>query len=227
MIPVAGFLHYKNPDITAACLESFPRHLFEHIVIVDNSEKGTCPDYPARIIKLYGNMGVAHGWNTIIKATPFAQRWAIFNSDLLFAESDIHRLDAAMDENDLVMMGGYHAFALHRRVIREVGWFDENYHPAYCEDNDFTWRCKQAGVQMCQIPTVRDHVGSATIKNDPDLRERNNLTYPRNVQYHMGKWGGSMGHEKHPTPWNKATGPAEATLDIDRLRDQRWESARE
>jgi GT2 family glycosyltransferase len=227
MIPVAGFLHYKNPDITKKCLDSFPRQLAESVVIIDNSEHGTCPDYDARIIRFYGNLGVAHGWNTIIKATPWAQWWAMFNSDLTFSEQDIMRLIAAMRDGDLVMMGGYHAFGVHRRCIKQAGWFDENYHPAYCEDNDFTWRVIKAGLTTRQIPTVTDHVGSATIKLDHALRERNNLTYPKNVEYHLAKWGGSMGHEQYEKPFNKAPGPAHAILDIDRLRDQHWESARE
>ena len=227
MIPVAAFLHYKNPDITAKCLDSFPRHLAERVILIDNSETGSCPPYDGRIIKFYGNLGVAHGWNTVMKATPWAQWWGFFNSDLEFVENDIVRLITAMSDHDLVMMGGYHAFGLHRRCIKRAGWFDENYHPAYCEDNDFTYRVIRAGLKHTQIPTVKHHVGSATLMLDPELRERNNLTYPMNVQYHLAKWGGSMGHETYETPFNKGTGPAEGQLDIDRLRDQRWESARE
>lgn len=233
MIPVAGFLHYKNRNLTEDTLRSMPRDLVERVVVVDNSEHGTAPKhldgvpFPARYITLMGNMGVAHGWNTIIKATPDALWWAIFNSDLEFARSDFERLDAAMRESDLVLMGGFHAFAVHRRVIKQVGWFDENYHPAYAEDNDFYHRVELSGLKIKGIPSVKRHVGSATIMLDHDLRARNDVTYPKNVEYHRAKWGGMMHEEVYQTPFNKPTGPAHERLDIDRLRDQHWESARE
>lgn len=233
MIPVIGILHYKNPQLTENMLRTIPREMAEHVVIVDNSEHGTAPKkldgvpYPARYVTLMSNMGVAHGWNTIIKSFPAAQYWAIFNSDLEFIRSDLDRIEAKMQDHDLVLMGGFHAFALHRRVVREVGFFDENYHPAYCEDNDYHKRVQLAGLKMTNIQSVHRHVGSATITLDLELRDRNNLTYPKNVEYHQAKWGGSMGHETYKTPFNKGEGPAAGRLSIDRLRDQHWESARE
>jgi GT2 family glycosyltransferase len=228
MIPVAGFLHYKNVQLTENCLRSLPRHLVERLVIVDNSEDGSAPSQidgiplDARIIRLGGNMGVAHGWNTIIKATPDARWWAIFNSDLEFDQSDIERLIASMKDHDLVVMGGFEAFGVHRRVIKSVGWFDENYHPAYCEDNDFHYRCQLAGTPMLWTHGVKVHVGSATITLDPFLRARNDVTYPKNVEYHHAKWGGHMSHETYKTPFDKGLGPAEGQLDIDRLMSQKW-----
>jgi GT2 family glycosyltransferase len=233
VIPVAGFLHYKNPRVTETTLRTFPRDLAERVVVVDNSERGTAPrhidgiPFQARYITLMGNMGVAHGWNTIIKATPDAQWWAIFNNDLEFRRTDVERLEEAMAEYDLVIMGGFHAFGVSRRAIKKVGWFDENYHPAYCEDNDFYHRVVQAGLPYCGIPSVFRHEGSVTIRLDHDLRALNDVTYAKNVEYHQAKWGGLMHEEKYETPFNKPTGPAHGVLDIDRLRDHHWESARE
>ena len=233
MIPVAAVLHYKNPGLTEAMLRSFPRDLARQFVIVDNSECGTAPrtvdgvPFEARYITFMGNMGVAHGWNTVIKATPRAEWWAIFNNDLEVERGDIERLITAMGHHDLVLMGGFDAFAVHRRVIGQIGWFDENYHPAYCEDNDFTHRAVLAEVSIANIDAVKLHHGSATIMRDPELRERNQATFANNVEYHQAKWGGLMGHEIYTRPFNKAEGPAVGRLSIERLSSQHWESARE
>lgn len=229
MIPVLGILHYKNRIITENCLRTLPLDLVRSLVIVDNSERGTAPDIipDSRIIRLYGNMGVAHGWNLTIKATPRAEWWAMLNSDVEVIRSDMERLIEAMLDNDLVYMGGFEAFALNKKCIRKVGWFDENYHPAYCEDNDYRHRATVAGMRTKWLEPVHKHLGSWTIRQDPDLHERNAVTYQKNVEYHLARWGGAMGHEVYRTPFDKEPGPAAVRLDIDRLADQQWSSERE
>lgn len=203
--------------------------LVERVVIVDNSEKGTAPDVVpgARIIRLGGNMGVAHGWNLTIKATPKADWWAMVNSDVEVARSDCERLAEAMSSFDLVKLGGYEMFGISRRCVRKVGWFDENYHPAYAEDNDYQRRATLAKMRMKWMEGPYKHEGSLTIRLDPVLRERNNVTYVKNVEYHHAKWGGPPGTEAYEVPFNKPAGPVHARLDIDRLADQQWESAQE
>lgn len=223
MIPVLGALHYKNPEITQKFLDSVPEKAAYEFVIVDNSPDGDAPmRHDVHMIRFRANLGVAHGWNTIIKATPYAQWWAILNSDIVLDPNDLVRLEQAMHDHDLVLMGGYHAFGVHRRVIKRIGWFDESFHPAYCEDNDFTWRAQLAGMRITQIPTVKHHEGSVTIRLNPILREKNDLTFPRNVEYYHAKWGGHMGAETYKTPFNGGGSIAIREPDIDRLADQRW-----
>lgn len=230
MIPVVGVVHYKNPLVTENCLRTIPVDMYYEMVIVDNSDDGFSSPWVekhgARLIRLGGNMGVAHAWNTIIKATPYANWWMISNNDIEYIRKDFERMETAMMANDIVKMGGFESFGLHRRVVQRVGWFDESFHPAYCEDNDYQYRVELSGLKHHWMHGPFKHLGSHTIMSDPRLREKNNATYPRNVEYYLAKWGGEMGRETYKTPFNKGE-QWPVTPDIDRLTSQRWEPAQE
>ena len=70
------------------------------------------------------------------------------------------------------------------RTIEKVGWFDENFDPAWHEDTDYHQRCFKMnyGTVKFQIPYI--HRGSITTKK---------LTRPlnsmRGQQYYVKKWG--------------------------------------
>jgi hypothetical protein len=36
----------------------------------------------------------------------------------------------------------------------------------------------------------------------PELNAQNQVTFPRNEEYHMRKWGGGYGHEVYRLPFN-------------------------
>jgi len=222
LIPVIGMLHYKIPDVTQDAIDSIPEGKAERFVIVDNSPEASSPHrHDIHMIRLRANMGVAHGWNTIIKATPQAEWWFILNNDVVLKEENFRHMEEAIQHHDLVLMGGYHAFGIRRSALRRIGWFDENFHPAYCEDNDYTWRAQQAGLKITQVPSPR-HIGSVTIQRDRASRERNDVTFVENVSYYHAKWGGHMHAEVHKTPFNSGGSLAIKEPDIDRLASQRW-----
>ena len=229
MIPVIGIVHYKDPIVTENCLRTIPDDIYYEMVIVDNTDEANAPAHvkpDARMIRFRGNMGVAHAWNTIIKATPHARWWMLCNNDIEFIRKDFERMETAMMANDIVKMGGFEAFGIHRRVVKEVGWFDESFHPAYCEDNDYQHRVEQTDLKHHWMHGPFKHLGSNTIRSDPALRERNNETYPSNVRYYLSKWGGEMGREIYTTPFNKGE-QWPVTPDIDRLAQLAWRPAQE
>ncbi len=62
----------------------------------------------------------------------------------------------------------YSAFLIRSEVIERVGWFNEDYWPAYGEDAEFHVRCHRAGVRAVCIDVPFLHHGAATLKNaDP------------------------------------------------------------
>jgi GT2 family glycosyltransferase len=75
------------------------------------------------------------------------------------------------------------------------GLFDEQYVPAYFEDNDFHLRMRLAG-----IPALRDpyaffrHECSQTVASHPQLQQQNQTTFARNADYFKRKWG-KLPHE--------------------------------
>ncbi len=56
------------------------------------------------------------------------------------------------------------ALALRRGVLRQIGGFDEDFHPAWFEDVDLARRLAQAGHHLLYEPSARfDHAGGATV----------------------------------------------------------------
>jgi GT2 family glycosyltransferase len=118
-------------------------------------------------------------------------------------------LKAAMDfkkENDVVIwhLHAFNFFLINKNTMDKVGWFDENFYPAYKEDQDFSYRCKLAQAQRVSgIPNSRaDHFGSATIRSNPVLAAQSKQNRAWRVSYYKAKWGGDAGKEVFRNPFN-------------------------
>lgn len=175
------------------------------------------------------NLGFAASINLTIKANIHAPWWMFVNDDIVFAPGDLAAFEeqmwAVVGTPTIGMMAGcaFAAFALNDAVIDAVGWFDEGYHPAYCEDTDYLWRSTRKGVQVIDVPGATRHLGSQTIGRDLNRRQQNNLTYPLNVQYHRDKWGGAPREEVYTTPFNQGGDPSVTSAPrLSRLRELAW-----
>jgi len=58
----------------------------------------------------------------------------------------------------------FSCFMISRRVTDRVGWFDERYFPAYCEDSDYHVRMFRAGIRAVCVDIPFLHHGASTIK---------------------------------------------------------------
>lgn len=65
----------------------------------------------------------------------------------------------------------FSAFFITQEVIDRVGWFNEDYYPAYVEDCDYHVRMHRAGVKAICVDVPFLHHGATTIKN-ADKAER-------------------------------------------------------
>lgn len=226
MIPVIGIPYITRPDLLADVLSAIRKDQVGRIHIIDNS----APDLSLRvnnddpqlcITRMHRNIGVSAAWNIIMKANPMADWWCILNSDVILTDSDLPALEAAMENSECVLAGGMYAFGIKPSAIQKVGWFDESYVPAYCEDIDWVYRAKLLGVNVEQIPGFL-HFGSHAIKSNPHFVEENRRSYPQNRRYYERKWGGFVGEEAYTTPFDAGGSPRDWTLDMDRLRDLTW-----
>lgn len=225
MIPVLGVPYINRSDLFVRMITSIS-HPIETIVVIDNAADDTVPRVDGAIyIKPHRNMGVSWAWNTIIKATPHAPWWAISNADIKLGEHDLANLEAGMASGlDLCLVESMALFGISAECVQKVGWFDENYAPAYCEDNDYLYRAKLIGVRIDWLIPEFEHFGSASIKSDPKLYAGNALSYPENVKYYARKWGGVMHQEVYTTPFDQGGSPRDCpTLDFDRLRRLSWD----
>ncbi|MCI0561671.1 MAG: glycosyltransferase [Nitrososphaera sp.] len=80
---------------------------------------------------------------------------------------------------------------LPRKLIEDVGLFDDNFWPAYYEDNDYHFRCilggHGRGIWTWLAPFR--HSRSSTIRTYPQLMQH----AAKNASYFMSKWGGMPG----------------------------------
>jgi GT2 family glycosyltransferase len=196
------FLHSEHPPTMEACarLAETPNVMY----------------YP------YGvNRGVSKSWNEgMLNAyAAGADVVLIVNDDIYFSAGDIDKLaERAFQfrESYIVTCAGFHlrfnrpipsqgysCFAINPIAIEEIGCFDENISPAYCEDQDYARRAGLAGLSEQNCPgTMVYHSGSAAIFTDPILNIQNRLTHGRNIAYYWRKWGGDGGHEVFFHPFN-------------------------
>jgi len=175
------------------------------------------------------NLGFGASVNLAIKTNLGGPWWLFVNDDIIFSPGDLQALAEFMWASTSVpllatMEGcGYSAFAINEHAVETVGWFDEAYHPAYCEDTDIDWRCRQLNVMRVEVPGTSQHLASQTIRNSSVRRNSNDWSYPRNVKYHEEKWGGPPRSEVFTTPFNQGGDPFLTTAPkLSRLRDLAW-----
>ena len=176
------------------------------------------------------NLGFAASVNLAIKANLRAPWWFFTNDDIVFAPGDMDRLAEVMWAAEGPQIAwlkdcGFAAFAVNDTAIEAVGWFDESYHPAYCEDCDWEWRAKRiGGVMFVDVPATTRHLASQTILGDINRRKSNDRTYPLNKQYHREKWGGEEPREEvFLTPFDGGSDPSTTVAPkLSRLRELAW-----
>lgn len=195
------FLHSREPAVEAACARLA-------------AQPG---------VRLYGygtNRGVSRSWNEGVLAAydDGADVVVVANDDLTFGEGDLDRLverAAACRDRYIVTCAGYHlgyrrplpslgyaCFAINPVAVERLGCFDENFFPAYCEDQDYARRAALAGLREENCPgTMIRHGGSATIFRNQALRQQNVLTHSRNAAYYCAKWGGPPHGERWRAPF--------------------------
>lgn len=175
------------------------------------------------------NLGFGASVNLAIKANLMAPWWLFVNDDIVFSPGDLQVLEdrmwASLGEPLFVTMRGcgFSAFAVNDVAVETTGWFDENYHPAYCEDCDIEWRAKRKGVNIVDVSGTSKHLGSQTIRGDRGRQLKNERTYPLNSKYHNEKWGGDPRQEVYETPYNLGGDPFLTPAPrLSRLRELAW-----
>jgi len=186
MIPVLGFLTLKRFDLADRLLASID-YPVEDLVIVDNSGKQEYnpvkPELVKRmwLIRLPHGLGYGGGLNLIVKSTPFAPYWVLLNDDSVLAPGALQKISEEADPNTinfLSIMPKWSGFVLGEKVVKDVGLFDERFHPIYFEDNDYERRIINAGFEAKFIHAVLGHDNSSTLSTG--FHSQNDVTFGRN-----------------------------------------------
>lgn len=182
--------------------------------VVDNGCKFVMNDFYSTLgdrlqVVGYGkNIGVAGGWNVIIKSVPDIR--IICNDDVYFFEDTIEILVREFSSDRVIYPGGipsansFSCYVIPDAVVEKVGLFDEEISPSYgyFEDNDYHRRMIMHGVPLIGIPDCRlEHMISSTIKRFSDKeRNQHNEKFKTAQSNYVKKWGGKPGEERYSTP---------------------------
>lgn len=192
----------------------------EILVVENNSSDGTAQYLNAKrltVIHAPEQWALAKCWNVALQCLWKAgwDRAIVLNNDLVLRPDSARLMDAydkpfvtlvSVDSEDQLGEPGdrtveelraverpfpdFSAFMISKSVTDKIGWFDEAYYPAFCEDWDWHWRMEKAGIKAvcCGLPFL--HFGSSTVKSaQPGERERIQRGAAQNRDYFFKKFG--------------------------------------
>lgn len=170
------------------------------------------------------NRGVAASWNEgMRKSLELGNNYALItNDDAVFTSGAIKEMyDFIKYKSNAVLVspnqnGGtvsngpvengadFFCFLVDiKKLVENVGWFDENFIPAYFEDNDMHRRLILSGLKHYILPDINvGHVGSATQNFEPGNPVCPPQQFETNRAYFIEKWGGQPGNEQYSHPFN-------------------------
>lgn len=198
-------------DLLKVCVESALSGIFvpDRILIIDNGSK--CDMKPDNIIHIVSpgrNLGVSASWNLAIKEGNFPL--LVANDDIEFSEHTMSDFLRACESgigdfywaSSIPQLNMFSCFMLTESLVKSVGVFDEEFYPAYFEDNDYFRRISLAGKKIVPVQTSIGHIGSATFKNFSNEQVmKHHGTFNKNKNYYISKWGGLPGEEKFSLPF--------------------------
>lgn len=172
------------------------------------------------------NRGVAAAWNIgIRKALEDGYEYAIIsNDDVVFEKESIKKIYECMIETGAVAISAnpnnsinsesgtlsigcdFFCFMININKLVEVcGYFDENFHPAYFEDNDMLYRIKLSGEKYyIKTDAPAYHFGSATQNSNPNAKVCPDNVFKSLQAYFKIKWGGLPNEETFSNPFNNS-----------------------
>lgn len=207
----------KNVGLIVPVYKNFPGFA-ELIASVD------IPVTPLIIPNWNENIGVSAGWNRGL-------RWAInlgldaafiCNDDVVFEPATMTKMLIGISEGYDLVSGfntrdetydhlekveyidspDYACFAVDPiSFVNKFGWFDENFSPAYFEDNDMHYRIKLAGgTDKKRTDAPFFHKGSVT-QNWGGGQVVTSPMFEKNREYYRTKWGGVPDEETFTIPF--------------------------
>lgn len=156
-----------------------------------------------------GNIGVAKSWNWFLKNVKDVR--VISNDDVVFYPDSLEKLVKHYDKNYLVYPNGvenginsFSCFMLPDNIVKNVGYFDEEFFPAYYEDNSYHLRMKQKGfdIKLAKDSLV-SHFKSGTLDAfSKQEMEEHHKRFRRNTELYKRMWGGLPGKETYSNKFN-------------------------
>lgn len=188
----------------------------EKVLIVDNGNQGIDKIFDPSLVNVIvteKNLGVSGSWNKLLR-TAFAEypaiSWAlVLNDDIQLAQRQLRKIRQELFFSEKAekwfVNGPYErsVFAIHRKCIEKVGYFDEEIYPAFMEDDDYYYRINLVDSRLYRSvdkafePEIKRKRTSTTRKPELDI-------YGKNYAYYVKKWGGGVGQETYKIPFGSS-----------------------
>lgn len=220
---VVPAIHLEN---TSSFLASLGNDIaLERVILIDNTPDGVIADRLADIVAHSvtnnHNAGVGPSWNTGAQlALAQGAEFVTLTSTSMRLQPDggaalCRTADLAAENGQwpygFESMNGWHLITLGRRTFDEVGYFDEEFAPAYYEDNDFIYRMRLAGIldtgdrSKRKIPWI-GALRYRCVQDGHAIANGVKVDLEKNAAYYAKKWGGLPGEEKFTTPFGFVEG---------------------
>ena len=220
MIPILAIPILNRGDLLLRCIHSID-YPVEKLIIVNNGNDLSVNaaieqiesegEFDFRIFTPMCNLGVGASWNWIMRNNP-AEYWLMVGNDIQFTPGDLAKIDKFVCAHPEFVLcpanWGHSLFAIRPSCVDQAGYFDENFYPAYSEDQDQMYRIKLAGAKWQDCPDIHSLHGepplwgSSTVWSDPVLNKKCGVTQQNNHEYFKRKWGGAPGEETFTHPYD-------------------------
>ena len=188
----------RETEALLKTLESTRSEILEH----DNISKIT-------VVRHDQNLGFSAGVNRIVLSTPNAPYWLVVNNDVAFRRGALQEIAKRLRNNTAQErefcawamvgepIGPFSAFVLTRLAVEKVGFWDENFWPAYGEDCDYEARLVRANCSMVfekNTSRIARHIGSASWRTTRQTSSLSELVGRgnNNFDYIESKWGSNV-----------------------------------
>lgn len=198
----------NRADLLNEALEKYFEDFKEtHIAICDNGKQDIITrEENFMIYRPENNLGVSASWNMLIDYADKinATHVLVLNDDIYLGRTE-HEVKMIIKNNpsaDFInSFQNWCSFILKIDMWKKAGKFDEEFYPAYFEDNSFDYKMTLVNAEKSWTSFLDPIVyrNSMTIAKDPSLNQR----FAQNRQLYIDMWGGIPTEEKYKTKFNK------------------------
>lgn len=194
----------NRADLLNNALEKYVNN-WDRIYIQDNGNQSITIHPKVKVMRSQSNLGVSGSWNNLANTC-----FKLGYTHVVLCNDDVEWYKVQKQVQEYVLnnptdfyvgTGTWCNFILPKSTFETIGGFDEQFFPAYFEDNDYCYRMRLAGLNRINDKFFDPELfrNSQTIARDKDL----NKNFDRNKELFKIKWGGYPQHETYTTPYGK------------------------
>jgi GT2 family glycosyltransferase len=205
---IIGIPTLNRADLLNEALEKYFEDFKDtEIFIVDNGNQSIISrEEKFAIYRPSENLGVAKSWNYIMDYADKKDATHVFmlNDDIYSGKTE-HEIKMVIKNNEdsdfINSFCNWSSYILKVEAWKISGKFDEDFFPAYFEDNSFCYKMTLHGRKKTYTSFLDPLVyrNSMTLAKDPTLNNRFEL----NRQLYIKMWGGIPTEEKYVTKFNQ------------------------